>query len=173
MNKALIYILAICLLTSCASKTPFTSSLKTQYGITEKTMKKIQFYTSKEIVLTQYGGETNLHTIDGKILVNSTARSNSIVIPKNTPCTIEKVVDNTKVIVAFEYGKERILVFGVNTIGTYSLLTKKWKGKDGIVEYGNSTYKTANNSGMAMLNVKLKKLNQYRNRERKVSGKRI
>lgn len=160
-------------MSSCASNTPFTSGLKTQYGIGEKTMRKIQFYTSQEIVLTQYGGESQLHTIDGKILVNNTSRQNRIVIPKNTPCTIERVIDETKVIVAFEYGDERVLIFGVNAIGTYSLLANKWQGKDGVVEYGNATYKTANNSGMATLNVKLKRLNQYRNRERKVSGRRI
>lgn len=161
------------MLTSCASKVPFTSDLKEQYGIGEKTLKKIQFYTSNEIVLTQSGGESYVQTYDGKILVNSTARENRIVIPKNTPCTIERTLDSTRVMVSFEYGEGRALIFGVNSIGTYSLFAKKWTGRDGVVEYNNATYTTTNNSGMAMLNVKLKKLNQYRNKERTISGRRI
>ena len=171
--KKLIYLVIACLLSACASKVPFTSAMKTDYGISEKTLKKIQFYTSKEIVLVQSGGESYVQTYEGKILVNSTARQNRIVIPKNTPCTIEQTLDSTRVSVAFEYGEGRMLVFGINTIGTYSLFAKKWAGRDGIVEYNNSTYTTANSSGMAMLNVKLKKLNQYRNKERTISGKRI
>jgi len=162
------------LIASCASnKVPFTSDLKEQYGISESTMKKIQFYTSKEIVLMQSGGESSMQTFEGKILVNNTARQNRIVIPKNTPCTIERTLDSTRVIVAFEYGEGKILLFGVNAIGTYSLLAKKWAGRDGVVEYNNSTYKTINGSGSAMLNVKLKKLNQYRNRERVITGRKI
>lgn len=166
-------IICISMLFSCASKVPFTSDLKEQYNISEKTLKKIQFYTSQEIVLMQSGGESYMQTYEGKILVNNTARESKIVIPKNTPCTIEKTLDSTRVIVAFEYGEGKVLIFGVNSIGTYSLFAKKWMGRDGVVEYGNSTYTTANGSGASVLNVKLKKLNQYRNKERTISGKRI
>ena len=172
----LVWVLAIALLScmcSCASKVPFTSDLKERYNISEKTLKKIQFYTSQEIILVQSGGESSMYTFEGKILVNNTARENKIVIPKNTPCTIERSVDSTKVVVAFEYGDERVLVFGVNTIGCYSLFAKKWQGRDGLVEYNNATYKTANSSGSAVLVVKLKRLNQYRNKERTISGKKI
>jgi hypothetical protein len=136
-------------------------------------MKKIQFYTSKEIVLIQSGGESSMHTYDGKILVSNTARENRIIIPKNTPCTIERTLDLTMVIVSFEYGEDKNLLFGVNAIGTYSLLATKWQGRDGVIDYNNSTYKTINGSGSTMLNVKLKKLNQYRNKERVITGRKI
>lgn len=177
ITKLLVVISAImcaCALFSCANqKVAFTSEMKFDYGISEKTLQKIQFYTSQEIVLTQSGGESYMQTYQGKILVNSTARENRIVIPKNTPCTIEKTLDSTRIMVEFEYGEERGLVFGVNVTGTYSLFAKKWMGRDGVVEYNNSTYTTANGSGASVLNVKLKKLNQYRNKERTISGKRI
>lgn len=172
--KKLIYLFAVTILcSSCASKVPFTASLKSQYGMTEKTLKKVQFYTSQEIILTQSDGNSSLHTVDGKILVNSTSRENRIVIPKNTPCTIEQTLDSIRLMVSFEYGDDRVLIFGVNTIGCYSLLAKRWIGRDGLVEYNNATYMTENGSGSAYLTVKLKKLNQYRNLERKVGGKRI
>lgn len=176
MVKLLLFlsaVLVVSMLCSCASKVPFTASLKSQYGMNEKTLKKVQFYTSQEIVLTQSDGNSSVQTVDGKILVNSTARENRIVIPKNTPCTIEQTLDSTRIKVAFEYGEDKVLIFGVNTIGCYSLLAKRWIGKDGFVEYNNSTYMTENSSGSAYLTVKLKKLNQYRNLERKVGGKRI
>lgn len=171
--KKVFYLLIACLLTACAGKVPFTSQMKTEYKIGEKTLKKIQFYTSQEIVLVQSGGESYMQTYEGKILVNSTARESKITIPKNTPCTIEQTIDSTRVMVAFEYGEGRVLIFGLNSIGAYSLYAKKWQGRDGMVEYGNSTYTTANSSGKSVLNVKLKKLNQYRNKERTISGKRI
>ena len=128
--KNLLLFLCICICSCSSTKVPFTSNLKERYGITESTMKKIQFYTSKEIILMQSGAESSMSTYDGKILVNNSTRENKIIIPKNTPCTIERVMDSTKVIVSFEYGDGKILLFGVNSIGTYSLLAKKWAGRD-------------------------------------------
>jgi hypothetical protein len=173
MKNIISFITAALFLCSCANKVPFTSSLKAKYDIGEKTLKKIQFYTSKEIVLVQSSGNAYLYTADGKIIVNNKSDVKRIVIPKNTPCTIERVVDSDRVIVAFEYGEDKSLVFGVNQVGYYSMFAKKWNGKDGEVEYNNLSYSTMNNSGSAVLMVKLKKLNQYKKRERTVSGKKV
>ncbi|MDP2692758.1 MAG: hypothetical protein Q8O88_03925 [bacterium] len=159
---------------ACASKVPFTSDLKTEYGLGEKAMKKIQFYTSEQIILVQSGGNSYLKTHEGKVILNTTSNTNRIIIKQYTPCTVERISDsiNDKLVLSFEVGENKTLLFGVNQSGTYSLLAKKWEQGDGYLEYDGG-YFTAINGGSAVLLVELKKLNQNRCRERTLSGKRL
>jgi len=160
---------------SCADKVAFTYDLKKEYGLREKALQKIQFYTSSEIVLLQSGNNSILKTQKGEILINATRNTNRIMIKKNTPCTIEKTLDtlDSRVVVSFEVGENKTLLFGVNqSNGYYSLLAKGWRGNVGTVEYENSTYETVS-GGAAILLVKLKKLNQSNGKERTLSGKRL
>lgn len=174
MKNYTILLLTI-LLSACASKkVPFTSDLKAEYGLGEKAFKKIQFYTSEEIVLVQSGGNSFLRTHEGKIILNTTQNTNRIVIPKNTPCTVESVLDTlcNNVVVSFEYGENKTLKFGINQSGTYSLLAKSWQGGEGVLDFDNATYVSAV-GGSTILLVKLKKLHQSSGRERTLTGKRL
>lgn len=168
-------IICVAILSSCTSeKVAFTSDLKSEYNLGEKAMQKIQFYTSEQITLVQSGGNSYLKTHDGKILLNTTQNTNKIVIKKNTPCTIEKAMDTlcNRVVVSFEVGENKTLLFGMNQSGTYSLLAKSWQQGEGILEYDGNFY-NAINGGSSILLVELKKLNQSRSRERTLSGKRL
>jgi len=169
-----IAVIVVIILSSCADKVAFTSDLKAEYNLGEKAMKKIQFYTSEEIVLVQSGGNSYLKTHEGKVILNTTSNTNKIVIKQYTPCTVERVTDsiNDKLVLSFEVGENKTLLFGVNQSGTYSLLAKKWEQGEGILEYDGGYY-SAINGGSTVLLVELKKLNQSKSRERTLSGKRL
>ena len=60
MNKAIRYsclmVLAALLLGSCAAKRPFTDKVRAEYKMTDEVLKKIQFYTSEDIILYRRRG---------------------------------------------------------------------------------------------------------------------
>ena len=160
------------LFSSCKSgQVPFTSSLKQSYNLNEKTLKKLQFYTSEEIVLFEVKEESDASVSDGKLFVSNQKNFEKITILKQTPCVLEKVIDDNKMVFSFETGEGRFLAFGTENNGAYSLLAKEWEGNKGTLRYSNKMYSTEN--GDVYLNVVLKKLNKLKSRERVVRGKRL
>lgn len=164
-------ILLCVILHSCASKVPFTSDLQSNYQFPEAKLKKIQFYTSGEIVLIQTKTDGDVTVSDGKLIVKSEKSFEKIIVKKNTPCILEQVVDNNKFLFSFEYGEGRVLLFGNNSTGYFSLMSKDWTNKTGLINYANKKYLTTN--GDVFLNVKLRKLKQLKGRERTVRGRKI
>lgn len=168
------YIKIIALLlvfSSCATKVPFTSDIQNKHKFSEETLKKVQFYTSEEIVLYLVKQDGDVVVNEGKIIFRNDEQVQKIVIKKNTPCVLEEIVEQNKFLFSFEYGKDRVLLFGNNHNGYYSLMAKEWKNKVGEVSYGNKTYLTAN--GNVYLNVKMKELNRVNAKQRTVKGRKI
>lgn len=164
-------ILLALILSSCASKVPFTSDLQNEYKLPENKLKKIQYYTSAQIILTKTKSDGDLTVSDGKVLVKSEKSVEKIIIKKNTPCVLEQIVDGNKYLFSFEYGENRVLLFGNNQNGYFSLMAKEWKDKTAIVNYANKKYITTN--GDVYLKIKLRKLKQLQGRERKVKGRKV
>lgn len=156
---------------SCASKIPFTSDIQNEYQFQEAQLKKVQFYTSDEIVLTQTESNGDASVTDGKVLLKNQKHVEIIIIKKNTPCVVESVIDNNKFLFSFEYGKDRVLLFGNNSTGYYSLMSKEWKNKTTIIDYASKKYTTTN--GDVFLKIKVKKLNQLKGRQRRVKGRKV
>lgn len=156
---------------SCATKVPFTSNIQDEYKFSEDKLKKVQFYTSDEIVLIKTKQDGDVYILDGKLLIRNEKNVEKIVIKKNTPCVLEQVVEANKFLFSFEYGKDRVLLFGNNSTGYYSLMSKEWKNKVGSISYANKNYIT--NNGNVYLKIKVKKLNQLKGKERIIKGRKI
>jgi hypothetical protein len=165
------YLLVICLLSSCAKKTIFTSSLREECALPENKLKKIQFYTSEEIILYKTKEKTDASVKNGKIFLETDKDCEKIIIKKNTPCVLEKELDKNKMLFSFEYGEGKVLLFGNSNGGQFSLMAKEWKDKIGVIEYGTNTYVT--NSGTVFLVVNAKKLKRLKDKYRIVSGRKI
>ena len=158
-------------ISSCATRVPFTSAMQNEYKFPEERLKKVQFYTSEEIVLIKTKQDGDAVVNDGKVLVRNEKDVEKIIIKKNTPCVLEEIVDSNKFLFSFEYGKDRVLLFGNSNGGCYSLMAKDWKNKIGSIEYGNKIYSTTN--GSVFLNIKVKNLKQLKGKERTVKGRKI
>jgi len=172
LNKIKILIsLVSLLLGSCATKMAFTPAIQKQNSFSESTLKKIQFYTSEEIVLYNSKQDGGVYVENGKILLNSDKEYEKIIIPKNTPCVLEQLVNQDKMILSFEYGNGKILYFTNNNDTYYSLAATEWKSGVGKIKYANKSYYT--NAGNVILLVKSKTYNKIRNKQRVVSGRKI
>ena len=169
LNKILL--IAI-LVASCTSqKVPFTSELRKKYNLSDEQLKKVQFYTSSDIVLTktETGDEASIN--NGRVLLVNKNNSETIIIKKNTPCILVYVLEENKFLFSFEYLDNRVLLFGNSEGGCYSLMAKDWKLKHGVIRYANQTYTTSN--GDVYLTIKSNTLKQIKGRERTIYGRHI
>lgn len=171
MKYTKILFLSLFLMSCVAKKVPFTSDIQNQYNFSEEKLKKVQFYTSDEIVLVQTKSDGDVSVVDGKLIVRNEKDVEKIIIKKNTPCVLEKVVDNNKFLYSFEYGHNRVLLFGNDASGYYSLMAREWKNKVGELSYTNKTYLTVN--GDVFLLIKMKNLKKLKGRQRTVKGRKV
>lgn len=170
-SKILIIAVSLLLGSCTAKKMAFTPEIQKQNSFTESTLKQIQFYTSDVIVLYNTKQDGGVYVADGKILLNNDKECEKIIIPKNTPCVLEKMISQDKFILSFEYGNGKMLYFTNNGDQCYSLAATEWKSGIGKIKYANRTYYT--DAGTVFLLVKSKTFNKIRNKERIVSGRRI
>ena len=131
----------------------------------------MQFYTSDVIILYNSKNYENQSIQGGTIVFNDNNQFEKIIIPKNTPCVLEKIIDENRFALSFEYGVGKLLYFTNNSDICYSLAAKDWKAGTGTLKYANRHYET--NSGTTFLTVKVKKLNHIRARQRRVTGRTI
>lgn len=168
----LISIVMLLLFASCKTgKVPFTTDIQKQYAFSEKTLKKVQFYTSDEIILYKIKEEGDASIRDGKLFILNQKDCEKIIIKRNTPCILEKVIDQNKFLFSFEYGDNKYIAFGNTSTGAYSLLAKDWENSIGTLKYADKMYATGN--GDVYLNVVLKKLNRLKSKERIVKGRKV
>lgn len=168
----LLLISTLFLLVSCTSqKVAFTSELQQKYCFSEIQLKKVQFYTSADIILIKTEVNDEALIANGKVLVVDKKNSETIIIRKNTPCVLVHIIDDNKFLFSFEYGENRLLLFGNNEGGYYSLMAKNWKVKNGIVHYANKTYTTS--SGNVYLTISSNMLRQLKSKERVLYGRHI
>lgn len=170
--KLLIKVLGIALLfSSCAITSPFTSQVQQEYKLSEKELKKVQFYTSDVIVLSKIKQKDNATVYDGKLLMSEEKNSEQIIIKKNTPCILEQIVDDNKYLFSFENGEDRILLFGNTNGGYFSLMAKEWTEGRAIIKYAGKEYSTKN--GNVFLKVKIRKLKSLEKKQRVVKGRKV
>lgn len=171
MKKLSLLLIVITIFSSCSRKIPFTSDIQSKHKFSEKTLKQVQFYTSDEIVLFQSTTDGDAGVNDGKILLTDSKASEKIIIKKNTPCVLEKIINENLFVFSFEYGNDKFLAFGNDVGGYYSLMANDWNNKKGELSYANRSYTTY--SGNVFLKVKIKKLSKQQNRERTIKGRKI
>ena len=165
------------LLFSCGIKVPLTDQLKTEYDLTDKNMKKVQFYVSQTIILERSKTTGTQGTSDdGTLVANKSSEQDRVIIPSNTKGIFESYGPNGEAFIRFEVGVGNVLKFAIRpnqTTGKYYLVADWKQDKGGEISYGNQTYYATSASGNAYLMVVLKKLNKTRRKDRIVKGMKV
>lgn len=167
--------IAIAVLSSCATKKPFSKAIMTRYNVSEADLTKMQFYTSDEIVLKRAQAHgTGKKTEDGVLTISKGKDIEEIVIKKNTPCVIQKIVDRDRFTMSFGDGS-KFLVFGTmgQSSGYYTFQASEYVKGQGKVNYGNTYYFANTNSRYVHLNFKMKSLRDVNIKRSRVKGKKI
>lgn len=104
--------LACCALAACA-KPALTDVVRQQYGLTAEDVRKMQLFTSEQIVLRrEVGGQEKVSEKSGLALVDGT-RIEEVVIPRHTPCVALRV-EGDYILAGFSPSHpERALWFGI------------------------------------------------------------
>ncbi|HPN68432.1 MAG TPA: hypothetical protein PLZ32_02910 [Saprospiraceae bacterium] len=172
------FLLIVLFAASCSSTryTPFTEELKKEQRWSDRDLEKIQFYVSQDILLyrTQTSGESNI--VDGKVVMTGGEKVETVVIRRGTPGQLVYNPIHDRFGISFEEKNDQtFLMFGPKSTGKgpYMLLAKEWGDKNGLITYGNKTYKTKSASAYASLMVELEKINKVQVDQKIASGRSI
>lgn len=175
--RSLVFFVLLVLVASCGTKVPYTDQLKEEFDLSPENLMKVQFFTSSVIILEKSTSSSNQGTgDDGSLVVNSNKTADRVIINPGTKCIFEKLGDNNSIAIRFELGTGKILKFAARTTqtsGKYYLVTIPKENTSGVVDYGNETYTVAQGAGSAYLQVKLKKLQRVRRKDRTVKGLKV
>lgn len=159
--------------TSCTVKVPYTSTVQSKYKLTDRDIQKIQFYLSDQIVLYRASNDGQASASNGELLVRSDRQKHEVILRRGTPGVVTQVLGD-RLVVSFEYGEGKSLVFGnIHFDSPYYLMAEKWERKHGEMEYAGDTYFAVPGSGSAHLLLRMKKLRQLEKKTRIATGRRL
>lgn len=162
------------LLTACSNKVPYTTYLANKYQLTESDLKKIQFYTSDDIILSTNESSSKMGTEKGEVVISSSTNQDQIIIKKGTPGILEKQVGTDKMSISFEVGEGRYLVFGSNgQREPFKLQAETWTGGTGKMTYAGKTYYASGSSGMAHLLIVVKSFQKKKANQQVAGGRKV
>ncbi len=165
-------------LSACSPRlSPFTDNLYRNSGWSERDLRKIQFYVSRDIVLQRKIDDTKGSVIEGgRIRVIKGSSFEEIVIRSGTPGAFLFSPDGKRLAISFENGKDpRFLMFGPHEKrdGAYVLLASDWDKDTGAVTYGETSYVTPAASAYATLMVDSRQEGRTTFKVRNAPGRRV
>ncbi|MDA9563086.1 hypothetical protein N9R81_00260 [Flavobacteriales bacterium] len=177
MNRMfLLLVVVVASLSSCAPKMQFTQAVKEQNKLTDDELKKLQFYTSGDIVLQRNErADSGKETDGGELIITSGTSTDQVIIPEGTPGIVVGTKGANQMLVRFEPGEEKYLLFGdaSNRKGAYQLIPEGVKGGKKYVSYAGSKYSISGTSEYVSLMFKMKRLNKVRKDQRVVKGMKL
>jgi len=176
MRQIFFLALAIMLMTGCAdSRKPFTQKLYNQSNLTANDLKKVQFYTSGDIVLTRELQTGSTEVTSGKIKMKGGKRIDEVVIKKGTPGIVLFSPKQDRLAISFENDDNKYLIFGPNPNRgkEYVLLASEWKQNYGIVSYDGKEWETPSSSAYATLVVDVSRLENVTVKSRSAGGRTV
>ena len=137
--KVVIALMVIVILGSCATKVPYTPKIKKEFGLTPEKLGKVQFYTSRTIILERSEEQEVVSTTgkDGELVASESSVSERIVIPTNRPCIFEEMEEDGTIQIRFEPGGGRVLRFKErkNISNGRFYLEAQWQNGKGLLRY--------------------------------------
>ncbi len=174
--KIILYLALVVFASSCApSLSPFTQDIYDEYRFSEKELKHVQFFLSRDIVLFKEIKKGTKIIDGGKIKIRNGREVEEIVFKKGTPGVLIFLPKDDRFAVSFEETDDRYLIFGPNPRADdrYVLLAKDWNRQTGKVSYDNDIYQTSSESAYAALMVDLKKISQASYKTKVAEGRKI
>lgn len=169
-------VLAILIFASCTPQYSFfTESLYQKQKWTAEDVSRIQFYISKDIVLTRAmtAGETQI--AEGKILIKNGRKVEQVVIKQWTPGVLVLMPKENRFAVSFEESDDAYLMFGPNPkyYDRFALLAQDWEKEMGKVHYKGNLYEVGSESAYASLMVDLRRTGDHQYQSRQAEGRLI
>ncbi|MFI5205066.1 MAG: hypothetical protein ACHQF2_11275, partial [Flavobacteriales bacterium] len=165
---------AIIALHACAPKVPFTMAVQEKYKLTDTDIKKIQFYTSEDIVLYKGESESKTETAGGEVVITSSKQEEKLIIKKGTPCVVVKIEGKDKLYLGFDAGDGKMLLFsGKSANDPFKLTAEEWVNNRGKLKYDGKTYYASSTSASTYLMFRLKKLEKSKRNQTVVKGRKV
>jgi hypothetical protein len=166
--------LVIC---SCgSSKTYFSADIRSRVEASHQSLKKIQFYADRDIVLRREMDIGEAKVKSGVVKLENGHYVNVITLKKGTPgvCT---VANGNAVGISFEPGSDKFLSFGKTKYATpedpYRILANEWVDDYGVVLYEGKQYHLEPEGTEAGIMIKTKLLKKSVLEEREMKGRKI
>ncbi len=163
-------------MTSCSQKlVPFTQEIRDTYDLSEEDLQSIQFYISKGFVMKRGERSGEKETGDGELTLKKEHFVEEVVVNAKTPCVVKRSVDGHTLMVEFEEGSDKFLVFGSkrNSDGFYTLRALDWKNGRGKINYGDKYYLSSPGSRDVFLALKLRSIENFRSEQKVLKGKKL
>lgn len=177
MNKFILLLLAGLVFSSCGSRLVyFTEPLRQRENWSEPDLRNIQFYTSRDIVLSRSLGNEETVIESGRVIRKDGRRIERVVIPARTPGVLVMMPEEKRLGISFEAeGREAFLMFGPQPRNgdRYALLAQEWTRQSGRVNYQGKTYHADPASAYASLLVDLRQVGSRDETVHRVRGRRI
>lgn len=176
LNSIVFVVFAMSLISSCATRVPFTKEIVERYDLSDAALKQVQFYTSDYIVLEASSSTGNQYVVDGKIVDSQNSKKYNIIIQPQTKCILEKKEANGDVYIRFEQGKNKILHFAVRVndhSGRYYLVSQASDNAKRKVDYEGKEYFINSSSANSYLMVSVQKLNKSYGENKFVKGIKV
>jgi hypothetical protein len=175
MNRIIVFAIIAIAFSSCKNLVPYTDSMKKQNNWNDEQVRKIQFFTSTDVILQRAVREGSTEIVQGKIKKIDGKNVEEIVIRSGTKGVLVDIPRENKMLVSFEIDDQHYLSFGVNpTYGEkYVLLASDWNNGIGKVHYNGIEYATSPDSKYATLLVDLRKLQKLNLQQRVAKGRKV
>lgn len=169
--------LAVLFLSSCSPKyTPFTQKLYLENGWSERDLQSVQFYLSKDIVLSRQVKDGESSIKDGKVKLVAGKQIEEIKFPKGTPGVLLYIPKQNRFAISFEEGgNDKFLMFGPNKRngGKYMMLAADWERNYGTISYNGNIYRTDSESAFAALLIDLKAIREVSVKSKTAKGRTV
>jgi hypothetical protein len=154
----------------------FTKNLYEKQGWTQEEVRQIQFYVSRDIVLSRAikDGETSI--VDGKIRIKNGRKIEQVIVRQGTPGVLVLMPKSDRFAVSFEEeGNDAYLMFGPNPNynNRFALLAQDWEQDRGQVHYRGQLYNVDSKSAFACLMVDLKQLGESEFKTHRAQGRLV
>lgn len=176
MKQLFGFVILVAFFSSCSKNlVPYSGYLQEKHNWNETEIERIQFYTSKDIVLFRDVTDSDTRIINGSIKIQNGRQVEEVVIKSGTPGVAVWQAKDKRYGISFDDSDDQFLTFGPNPEKhkRYYLLANEWRGKNGIVSYQGGQYKTSGNSAEAFLLVDLKKIKNVKVQSHIAKGRTV
>ena len=153
----------------------FTDDLYREQHWSQEEIQRVQFYLSKDIVLSRTIAEDQSNIKDGKINIQNNSREELVVVKSGTPGTLVIMPKENRFGISFENDDKAYLMFGPNPKlnNQYCLLAQEWQADHGEVHYKDELYHVNAESADACLMIDLKSTGNEEHVNQIASGRKL
>lgn len=173
------YFILFCISIFAVSCSPvysyFTDDLYQDQRWSQEDVERIQFYLSKDIVLSRTLSDDQSNIQDGKVTIQNDNRVEQVVVKSGTPGTLVMMPKENRFGISFENDDKAYLMFGPNpkVDNHYCLLAQSWEEDYGQVHYKDNLYEVNAECADACLMIDLKKTGSEEHISQTVSGRKL